>query len=108
MEKFTLAACIGIALAPADGDSPELLLKSADDALYDAKHRPGRVIQLFDAGYREVARQRRKLERDLRYAFNRGVLSGVSADLQSPNQNDYGTRGFVTMEAPKARCTIAE
>ena len=70
-EVYT-GACVGIALAPADGDSPELLLKSADDALYDAKHRPGGVIQLFDAGYRDVARQRRKLERDLRYAFNRG------------------------------------
>ena len=37
-------ACVGIALAPIDGDNPELLLKSADEALYDAKHRPGGVI----------------------------------------------------------------
>ena len=41
-------ACVGIALAPADGDNPEFLLKNADEALYDAKHRPGGVIQLFD------------------------------------------------------------
>jgi diguanylate cyclase (GGDEF)-like protein len=65
-------ACVGIALAPTDGDNPELLLKSADEALYDAKHRPGGVIQLFDAGYRKAARQRRNLERDLRYAIRRG------------------------------------
>ena len=38
-------ACVGIALAPADGDNPEFLLKNADEALYDAKHRPGGVIQ---------------------------------------------------------------
>jgi diguanylate cyclase len=67
-----IGACVGIALAPTDGDSPELLLKSADEALYDAKHRPGGVIQLFDAGYRDAARQRRKLERDLRSALSRG------------------------------------
>jgi diguanylate cyclase (GGDEF)-like protein len=67
-----IGACVGIALAPADGDKPELLLKSADEALYDAKHRPGGVIQLFDAGYRDAARQHRKLERDLRYALRRG------------------------------------
>jgi diguanylate cyclase len=65
-------ACVGIALAPGDGDSPELLLKNADEALYDAKHRPGGVIQLFDSTYKDAARQRRKLERDLRYALQRG------------------------------------
>jgi diguanylate cyclase (GGDEF)-like protein len=65
-------ACVGIALAPMDGDNPELLLKSADEALYDAKHRPGGVIQLFDPTHRDAARQRRKLERDLRYALGRG------------------------------------
>ena len=65
-------ACVGIAFAPADGDNPEFLLKNADEALYDAKHRPGGVIQLFDSGYKDAARQRRKLERDLRYALQRG------------------------------------
>ena len=70
--EVCIGACVGIALAPTDGDSPELLLKSADEALYDAKHRPGGVIQLFDAGYRDAARQRRKLERDLRSALSRG------------------------------------
>jgi diguanylate cyclase len=67
-----ISACVGIALAPADGDNPESLLKNADEALYDAKHRPGGVIQLFHAGYRDAARQRRELERDLRYALSRG------------------------------------
>ena len=70
-EVYT-GACVGIALAPEDGDNPEVLLKSADEALYDAKHRPGGVIQLFDAGPRDAARQRRILERDLRNAFHRG------------------------------------
>ena len=65
-------ACVGIAFAPADGDNPEFLLKNADEALYDAKHRPGGVIQLFDNSYKDAARQRRKLERDLRYALQRG------------------------------------
>jgi diguanylate cyclase len=67
-----IGACVGIALGPIDGDTPELLLKNADEALYDAKHRPGGVIQLFDAGPRDAARQRRKLERDLSLALHRG------------------------------------
>jgi diguanylate cyclase (GGDEF)-like protein len=65
-------AWVGIALAPEDGDSPEFLLKNADEALYDAKHRPGGIIQLFDSSHKDAARQRRKLERDLRYALQRG------------------------------------
>jgi diguanylate cyclase len=67
-----IGTCVGIALAPADGDTPEILIKNADEALYDAKHRPGAVIQLFDAGPRDAARQRRKLERDLSQALHRG------------------------------------
>ena len=63
---------IGKAFAPADGDNPEFLLKNADEALHDAKHRPGGVIQLFDNSYKDAARQRRKLERDLRSALQRG------------------------------------
>jgi diguanylate cyclase (GGDEF)-like protein len=67
-----IGTCVGIALAPADGDTHEILIKNADEALYDAKHRPGAVIQLFDAGPRDAARQRRKLERDLSQALHRG------------------------------------
>jgi diguanylate cyclase len=70
--KVYTGACVGIALAPADGDNPEILLKNADEALYDAKHRPGSVIQLFDASHRNAARQRRNLERDLRHALRCG------------------------------------
>jgi diguanylate cyclase len=66
-----IGTCVGIALAPTDGETPEHLLKNADEALYDAKHRPGGVIQLFDAGPRDAARQRRKLERDLSLALHR-------------------------------------
>jgi diguanylate cyclase (GGDEF)-like protein len=70
-EVFT-GTCIGIALAPADGATSELLLKTADEALYDAKHRSGGAVQLYDSAYKDAARQRRGLERDLRYAFRRG------------------------------------
>ena len=66
-----IGTCVGIAFAPTDGDIPELLLKHADEALYDAKHRPGGIIQLFDAGPRDAARERRKLERDLSLALHR-------------------------------------
>jgi EAL domain-containing protein (putative c-di-GMP-specific phosphodiesterase class I) len=54
-----------------DGASPELLLKSADQALYNAKHGHGGAIRVYEPGYKNAARQRRSLERDLRYALRR-------------------------------------
>jgi diguanylate cyclase len=69
--ELVTGVCVGIALAPVDGTSPELLLKSADEALYDAKHKSGGVVQLYDLGSKDAASRRRSLERDLRYAFGR-------------------------------------
>jgi len=65
-------ACVGIAFAPTDGTGPELILKRADEALYNAKNRSsGGVIQLYDPNHKDVTRQRRKLERDLRVGLQR-------------------------------------
>lgn len=64
-------ACIGIAFAPADGTSPELLLKRADEALYEAKHKSDGAIQRYDSSCRDVTRRRRSLEYDLRCALRR-------------------------------------
>jgi diguanylate cyclase (GGDEF)-like protein len=47
-------ACIGIAFAPADGTTPELLLKSADQALYYAKHGHGGSIQFHDSAFKDA------------------------------------------------------
>jgi diguanylate cyclase len=67
-EVFT-GACIGIAFAPTDGGSPEALLKSADEALYDAKRKTAGAVQLYDFEHKDVARRRRRLERQLRSAL---------------------------------------
>ncbi|MGH7490184.1 MAG: putative bifunctional diguanylate cyclase/phosphodiesterase, partial [bacterium] len=65
------SGCIGIAFAPTDGANPEALLKSADEALYAAKHGTGGAIQIYNSDFREQTRRRRSLERDLRSALRR-------------------------------------
>ena len=70
-------SCVGIALAPADGNSPEQLLKSADEALYEAKHSNRGVIQHYDRHRKAANRRRRIMERDLRYALQRNEFSLV-------------------------------
>jgi diguanylate cyclase len=100
-EVYT-GTCVGIALAPEDGDRPEVLLKSADEALYDAKHRPGGVIQLFDAGPRDAARQRRILERDLRNAFHRGEFFLVFQPILNLRTNAItGCEALLRWKHPK-------
>ena len=67
--------------------SPELLLKSADQALYAAKHGHGGAIQLYDAGYKDATRQRRNVERDLRHALRRNEFFLVFQPIFALNDN---------------------
>jgi diguanylate cyclase len=69
--EVNTSGCIGIAFAPVDGASPEALLKSADEALYAAKHGAGGAIQIYNSDFKEQTRRRRGLERDLRAALRR-------------------------------------
>ena len=69
-----VAACIGIAIAPTDGASPEHLLKNADEALYAAKHGTGGPVRLHDSDHKEQSRRRRRLERALRLSLRRHEL----------------------------------
>lgn len=63
---------IGLATAPADGDSPRTLLRSADIALYHAKGARGGSFRFFDATDHAFARERRAIEHDLGNALQRG------------------------------------
>jgi diguanylate cyclase len=93
-EVFT-GACIGIAFAPADGRSPELLLKRADEALYDAKRRSDGTIQLYDSSCRDFTRRRRSLERDLRDALRRHEFFLLFQPILSLDNNRI--TGFETL-----------
>jgi diguanylate cyclase (GGDEF)-like protein/PAS domain S-box-containing protein len=69
--KLTIGASIGIAIAPSDGDTSELLLRNADMALYRAKADRG-GHHFFEAEMDREAQARRALEADLRRALNAG------------------------------------
>src|SRR5258708_3817816 len=65
---------IGVALAPADGNTPHDLLKHADIALYRAKKSGPGTIRFFEASDDKSARDRRALQRDLEGAIERNEL----------------------------------
>jgi diguanylate cyclase (GGDEF)-like protein len=71
---LALDASIGIAVYPANGDSPSELLQRAAIARQDAAQLPGR-LQVYEDG-RDLAHQRQiSLIRDLRHAARNGELT---------------------------------
>ncbi|MCF6439096.1 EAL domain-containing protein [Pseudoalteromonas luteoviolacea] len=68
-EVCHIAASIGIALAPEDGENTEQLLKAADQAMYKAKQLGRNGFTLFNTELREQAEQRILLLKDMRHAL---------------------------------------
>jgi len=69
--NLTITPSIGIALFPDDGDSPELLLKHADTALYQAKEQGRNNYQFFSPAMNAAAVKRLEIESDIREAMVR-------------------------------------
>jgi diguanylate cyclase (GGDEF)-like protein len=73
-EKLQIGVSIGVALAPHHGTRPDQLLRNVDLALYRAKESGRNAFCVFEAGMDSVARERRALEFDLRYALDANEL----------------------------------
>ncbi len=68
---WTATASIGVVLSSSANEQPEYLLRSADMAMYRAKH-PGRArYELYDRGQHAQALSRLQTESDLRRAVER-------------------------------------
>ncbi|MGH6853594.1 MAG: putative bifunctional diguanylate cyclase/phosphodiesterase, partial [Methylocella sp.] len=68
-QQVLIGASVGIALAPADGETAEQLLSNADIALYRAKEGGRRNFCFFQPGMRASLRAHCALELDLRKAL---------------------------------------
>jgi diguanylate cyclase (GGDEF)-like protein/PAS domain S-box-containing protein len=71
---FSIAASIGVAIAPDDGSTPADLMKRADLALYRAKEDGRDTFRFFEAGMDARADRRRRLEQGLRAALDNDQL----------------------------------
>jgi diguanylate cyclase (GGDEF)-like protein len=67
--EVQVTASIGIALIPADGNTPDELLKHADTALYRAKERGRNGYQVFMPDMQRAIQRRLDMERELRYGI---------------------------------------
>jgi diguanylate cyclase (GGDEF)-like protein/PAS domain S-box-containing protein len=70
--EVVIGASVGIAIAPGDGDAPDVLLRNADMALYRAKAEGRGTSHFFAPEMDRTIQARRQLELDLRKAFANG------------------------------------
>ncbi|MDB5842081.1 MAG: domain S-box-containing protein/diguanylate cyclase protein, partial [Herminiimonas sp.] len=93
-QEFFLTCSMGIAVYPGDGTDPETLMDHADIAMYRAKELGRNRYQFYTAAMNESALERRRLEKHLGNALERGQFM-----LHYQPQVDLRTGGIVGMEA---------
>jgi diguanylate cyclase (GGDEF)-like protein len=72
--QIGLGASVGIAMAPADGDTSDRLMKNAHLALHRAKSEGRSSYHFFEPGMDAVIQQRREIEAGLRQALEGNEL----------------------------------
>jgi predicted signal transduction protein with EAL and GGDEF domain len=70
--EWVSTASIGVVLSTSASERPEYLLRSADMAMYRAKHQGRARFEMFDRAMHAEALTRLQLETDLRRAIERG------------------------------------
>jgi diguanylate cyclase len=73
--RVSVGVSIGIALAPENGTSHEILMRLADTALYQAKSEGRNRFSFFERTMDEALRMRKIVEDDLRHAIIRDELT---------------------------------
>ena len=69
--EVIMTASIGVTIYPDDGDDPDVLIKYADTAMYQAKHAGRNTYRFFTAQMNADVLQRQDLENALRKAIER-------------------------------------
>jgi diguanylate cyclase (GGDEF)-like protein/PAS domain S-box-containing protein len=74
-EVVYISASIGITLFPSDADDLDVLIKNADQAMYEAKKKGRNRFSYFTAELQDAAQKRLRLSNDLRDAIDAGQFS---------------------------------
>lgn len=72
--ELYITASIGITTYPGDSDSPEILLRNADAAMYQAKAKGRNSFCFFTQAMNQQARERMEIESQLRHAQEKHEL----------------------------------
>lgn len=105
--RVTVGTSIGIAIAPRDGNDSDVIMKSADLALYSAKSGGRGAFRFFEPELDQLMHGRRNLERDMRKALAQGefelhyqpfvdVESGQTCGFEALLRWHHPERGLVS------------
>lgn len=86
--QIIVGASVGIAMAPADGEDSDQLLKNADMALYGAKGAARGAFRFFEPEMDAEVKKYRELEIDLRKGLELGQFELHYQPLQSLETNE--------------------
>ncbi len=101
-----ITVCLGISMAPLDGDSAHELISSADIALGEAKKRGKSSYAIFQDGMRQEVRKKAKIESELRQGieqrqfvlYYQPIVSGKTLELTGSEallRWEHPTRGLL-------------
>lgn len=93
VHKIKSSVSIGISLFPQDGDTPQLLMRNADLAMYHAKQQRG-SIQFFHEDFNAPLQQRLRLEHELQKA-----LEHEEFELYYQPKMEFASRQIIGVEA---------
>jgi len=93
-QELVITGSIGLTVYPADPGTPEDLLQHADLAMYRAKELGRNAVQFYSEAMNERARERMRLEGELRHALERGEFT-----LHYQPKADVATQAISGVEA---------
>jgi len=114
--SYYIGASIGISHYPDDGEEPEILIKNADTAMYQAKGQGRNQFQVFEGTMSDGSSERLGLENDLRRALERreievhyqpqiDIKTGAPCGVEALMRWRHPQRGLV---APASFIPLAE
>ncbi|MBU0720926.1 EAL domain-containing protein [bacterium] len=100
--EFYITCSLGVAIYPINGDTPELLLKNADAAMYKAKEEGRNNYKFYTDDMTEKAYDRIMLEKELRQAIaNREFEVYYQPQVNMEDESIVGMEALVRWNHPQ-------